>query len=258
VEPSDAISVVETVLRQAVRHILGEDWSTGTGVDLQECEARRTEESKSRHGAVVDQDLLAYTYLWDLEKIVLRNWEQFKPIFKDQARFKVYMALLEDFRNAPAHSRSLLPYERDLLSGIAGEFRNVLTLWRSQRAPDMTWYPRIDSLTDSLGNRLDAFGPSALVSLSVRLKVGDLITFRCIGWDPEDRELTWTLDVIGDLGSPLDVQTGADVTLTWQVREIHVSEATFVTITLKSSGQYHRYSTGSDASVSVQYSVDPP
>ena len=256
-EPSEAINVVESVLRQAIREVLGDGWSDGTGVNLTALEQRRANEAKHRAGVVVDGDLLAYTYLRDLQEIVRQRWPLFEPIFKDQPRFTVYMGRLEDFRNAPMHSRSLLPFERDLLAGIAGEFRNVLTLWRSERAPDMTWYPRIESITDSLGNSIVP-SEQVYVIVPARLQVGDLLTFRCVGWDPEDRELTWTLHAMAAQGPQLDQQVGADATLSWTVQEEHVSEESIVVIQMKSSGRYHRSLTGVDASVSVFYAVDPP
>ena len=255
-EPSQAVNVVESVLREAIRGVLGDAWGDVPGVDLPTLEKRRVEEGKRRNGAVVDEDLLAYTHLRDLQKIVLRRWDQFKPIFKDQSRFKVYMGRLEDFRNAPMHSRTLLPFERELLSGIAGEFRNVLTLWRSERAPDMSWYPRIESVTDSLGNSLALSG--VVVVVPARLQVGDLLTFRCIGWDPQDRELTWTLNAQAAQGPELDRQTGGEATLTWSVQEQHVAESSIIVIQMMSTGRYHRHQTGVDASVTAFYAVEPP
>jgi hypothetical protein len=257
-EPSEAINVVESVLRQAIREVLGDAWSDGTGVDVTILEQRRLEEAKRRNGAVVDEHLLAYTHLRDLQQIVLRRWASFKPIFKDQSRFKVYMGRLEDFRNAPMHSRSLLPFERSLISGIAGEFRNVLTLWRSQRAPDMTWYPRIESITDSLGNAVAPDGPVGNVVVPARLQVGELLTFRCIGWDPDDREPTWTLHAQAAHGPELDRQVGAAVTLSWHVQDAQVAESSIIVIQMRSPSQYHRLPWGVDASVSAFYAVSPP
>lgn len=255
-EPSEAVNVVESVLRDAIRGVLGEAWRDVPGVNVPTLEERRVEEGKRRNGAVVDEDLLAYTHLWDLQEIVLRRWEQFKPIFKDQSRFKVYMGRLDDFRNAPMHSRALLPFERDLLSGIAGEFRNVLTLWRSEKAPDMSWYPRIESITDSLGNSLNL--NQAIVVVPARLQVGEVLTFRCVGWDPQDRELTWTLKAQSLVSPELDRQTGGEATLTWRVQDQHVAESSIVVIEMRSSGKYHRHMTGIDANVTALYAVEPP
>lgn len=253
-EPAEAINVVESVLRQAVQQVMGEAWKEAS--NLSELDARRTEESKRRNGAVVEQDLLSYTHLYELQPLLTRNWESFKPIFKDLARFKVYLKRLEDFRNAPMHSRALLPFERDLLSGIAGELRNSLTLWRSEQAPDMSWYPRIDLLTDSLGNSL--MSGTGLINVSARLQVGDVLKFRCVGWDPQDRELTWALNAMAAHGPLLDRQVGSEVTLTWNVEEAHVADPSIVVIQVRSDGKYHRSVTGADASISALYPVDPP
>jgi hypothetical protein len=253
-EPAEAINVVESVLRQAITQVLGIAWSASFA--LEELECRRTEEAKSRNGAVVEEDLLAYMHLYELRKIIVKAWASFKPIFNDQKRFNVYMDRLEDFRNAPMHSRTLLPFERDLLAGIAGELRNSLTLWRSQKAPDMTWYPVVESITDSLGNDLSSATGNVVVP--ARLQVGDELTFRCVGSDPQNRVLTWTLSQFALGGPELDRATGAEATLTWRVTEVHVAETCIVVIRMQSDGKYHRFTWGGDFSLSAFYTVDPP
>jgi hypothetical protein len=260
-DPSDAINIVENVFRQAIIEALGSAWTHHlTSDELARLSERRTEEAKRRNGAVVDQDLIAYTHLWDLRHIIEKQWASFKPIFKDLARFKVYLKRLEDFRNVPMHSRTLLPFERDLLSGIAGELRNSYTIWRSAKAPDMTWYPVVESISDSLGNELFEGGPSGpkVVSLQTLLAVGDIVKFRCVGWDPQARDLTWRLDFQAPAGGELDVQIGSEVTLTWTVQEAHVADRSLVRIRLHSDGKYHRYSGGWDESISIFYRVAPP
>jgi hypothetical protein len=254
VEPAEAINVVESVLRQAITQALGTAWTNDLVVA--QLEERRTEEAKRRNGAVVDDDLLAYTHLYELLEIIKKQWPQFKPIFKDQKRFEVYLKRLEDFRNAPMHSRTLLPFERDLLSGIAGELRNSLTLWRSQQAPDMSWYPNVDSITDSLGNTLDITADN--VRVPARLQVGDVLKFRCIAWDPQDRELTWTLHADAHIGPELDRQVGSEVTLGWNITEANVAETSIVVIQMRSDGRYHRLPWGVDISITTLYAVDPP
>ena len=254
-QPAEAINVVETVLRRAVRQVLGDSWHDGTGVDRAKLQERREEERKRRTGATVEVDLLSYTHLYELHKIIRKRWEDFKPVFGKKERFFVYMERLEDFRNAPMHCRALLPFEQALLEGIAGELRNELTLWRSSQAPDMSWYPTVESITDSLGNLIT----SGNCRTPSRLQVGDEITFRCIGWDPQDRELTWTLNGMAmHFGPQLDQQVGSEVTLTWHISPAHVAESPIVTISMLSSGEYHREPSGCDFSVTVIYAVDPP
>lgn len=253
-EPAEAISVVETVLRNAVRRVLGDGWHERTGVDRAKLEERREEERKRRTGATVDADLLNYAHLYELKEIIKKRWVDFKPIFSQQDRFFVYMKRLEDFRNAPMHCRSLLPFERALLEGIAGELRNELTLWRSSQAPDMSWYPTVESITDSLGNLI----VSGICATPSRLQVGDEITFRCVGRDPQDRELIWTLNGMAMQGPQLDRQVGSESTLTWHIGTEHVAERSIVTISMLSSGAYHREAFGCDFLASVFYAVDPP
>ena len=253
-EPAEAINVVETVLRRAVRQVLGDSWHEGTGVDPAKLEERREEERKRRTGAAVEADLLSYTHLYELQEIIKKRWAEFKPIFAKQDRFFVYMKRLEDFRNAPMHSRTLLPFEQALLEGIAGELRNELTLWRSSQAPDMSWYPTVESITDSLGNLIT----SGNCRTPSRLQVGDEITFRCVGWDPQERELIWTLNGMAIIGPQLDRQVGSEVSLTWYIKPAHVAEASIVTISMMSSGEYHREPSGYDFSATVLYAVNPP
>lgn len=254
IEPAEAINVVESVLRQAIKHVLRDAWSAS--VDLPALERRRTEEGKSRNGAVVEDDLLAYTHIYELRKIIVKAWPEFKPILNDQKRFSVYMDRLEDFRNAPMHSRTLLPFERDLLSGIAGELRNSLTLWRSQKAQDMTWYPTVESITNSLGNDLGSSSGNIIVP--TRLQVGDVLTFRCVGMDPQDRQLVWTLKVYAGVAPTLDTAAGPEVTLTWTVTEEHVAETCIIDIRMQSDGKYHRFAWGGDFSLNAFYAVEPP
>ena len=258
VEPAEAINLVETVLRQAAHAVLKDAWQEH--VDLDDLKRRRLEESKSRNGAVVEADLLAYTHLYELEKIVDRRWEQFKPILKDKKRFTVYMDRLKDFRNAPMHSRTLLPFERELLAGIAGEIRNSFTIWRSEQAPDMTWYPRVESIIDSFGNDLTPKGDdAALMRAPVRLRPGQIVEFRCAGWDPQDRQLGWTLSEQAGSGALLDEREGSEATLRWEVSKAHVADPFIVLVQMRAVGaQYHRQFGTTDATISLFYSVDPP
>jgi hypothetical protein len=251
VEPAESINTLEVVLRSLVRVVLGERWSKH--VDVPELEQRRTEEVKRRDGAVVDNDLLQYTHLYELRKIIHKEWASFHAALPDKKRFDVYIDRAEDFRNAPMHSRILLPFEAALLEGIVGEIRNEVTVYRSQKGQDMNYHPTIDSITDSYGIS-DSAPEDIFNHTELRLNVGDVIQFRCRGWDPQDRELRWDLRVAG---KPYAQETGADAIVTWTVEEGHVSDATDVTIYMSSSGQYHRRGTYDALSI-FRYAIDPP
>jgi hypothetical protein len=59
-------------------------------------------------------------------------------------------------------------------------------------------------------------------------------------------------------GPQLDRQVGSEVTLTWCISTAHVAERSIVTISMLSSGAYHREPFGCDFLASIFYAVDPP
>jgi hypothetical protein len=254
-EPTEAINGIEASLRVLIHAVLGKAWSETGAVDKDSLVTRRTEEEKRRDGAAIESDLLAYTHIYELRKIITKNWEKFKPALSDRKRFDVYMDRIEDFRNVPMHSRELLPFERELLSGIAGELRNMVTIYRSQQGPDLNHYPVLDSLTDSFGNEHD---PGSVTNITgLRLQVGQVVEFRCRGWDAQNRELTWTLQSEQWLSGALDRATGDTVNLRWKVTEADVTERAAVRIKMSSSGKYHRRGSW-DEWAQFFYAVDPP
>ncbi|WP_280880403.1 hypothetical protein [Streptomyces pseudovenezuelae] len=252
-EPTEAINGIEASLRLLIRSVLGSDWVTRGTLDVATLEARREEERKRRDGAAIESDLLAYTHIYELRKIIVKNWEEFKPALLERKRFDIYMDRIEDFRNVPMHSRDLLPFERDLLSGIAGELRNVVTIYRSQRGPDLNHYPVVDSLVDSFGNE---FNESGAHFTNLRLQVGQVVDFHCRGWDAQDRDLNWKL-LTRNFRGEADSATGDTVNLRWVVDESAVGENTSIEIEMTSSGKYHRHRSW-DFSTRFAYHVDPP
>jgi hypothetical protein len=256
VEPSEAITALEVALRTLIASVLSDAWIEQGKLDVSALEARREEERKSRDGAVISDDLLAFAHLYELRRVINRNWDVFKLALGEKKRLDVYLDRLEDFRNAPSHSRSLLPFERDLLSGMVGEIRNKVTLFRTTQGPDMEYYPKIEQVTDSFGN-----SPSTGLESGprLRLKAGDVVQFQCRGWDPQDRNLTWELRIgrSGLDGSVTTEAVGAEVTLTLVINERMVREHLLVEILMRSDGQYHRNGFY-DELCDFYYAVDPP
>ncbi len=264
-EPSAAIAVIETDLRRLVglvlKKSLGREWLTevldnDTRLRL---EARLLEEGKRRAPAVVPSDLLAYTHLYELRGVIEKRWEDFKPALGEKREFSVMMDKVEDFRNAPAHSRELLPYERALLDGIAGSVRTQVTRFVSQQAPDGQHYPVLEWIRDSFGNEIGDVGlppgDAAVIDSGVRLQVGEVVRFEARAWDPQGRELTWQLAPIFAKEGPTLV--GNEVAFEWAPTEENVQSHTFLEIELCSSGKYHRHGSY-DQRVSWGCSVDPP
>ncbi len=250
-EPYEAINSIEASLRVIIYEILADGWSEGTTIDLERLEEKRKSEAASRKGSIVDQSLLVYTEFYQLKEIVLKKWEKFKPIFGDKKRFESYYDRAEHLRNGVMHSRELLPFERDLLSGISGEIRNLVAIYRSSMGPDSKYYPTVETITDSFGNDWHLEGTK---TISTRAQVGTTVEFVCRAWDPAARLLTWKLLINGQ---EISEATGNNVTLAWPVIESHVGENTFIYIKMYSNGKYHRFLQW-DGNFVARYAVDPP
>ena len=253
-EPTEAINALEVAFRELVRLVWGNDWIAKSNVDVPRLEAKLQDEQAKRRGAVVSMNLLDYTEFTQLGQMMLDNWGDFAPAFGKQKYPKVYIERLNSLRNAPMHSRVLLPFERDLLSGIVGELLNMMAIYRSERGPDMQLYPVIESMVDGFGNETDSINRTG-----IRLKVGDVVFFTCRGTDPQGRELSWSGSVHQNVHThrTFPTVTGARATVNWVVEENDVGEEAKVVIDLVSSGRFHRYGTHDGNRVFV-YAVDPP
>jgi hypothetical protein len=221
-----------------------------------ELEKRREEERKRRAPASVSPDLLSYTHLFELRRIIEQNWQRFAPALGAKKEFTAFLDRVEDYRNAPAHSRELLPHERMLLDGIAGEIRTRITAYRSSRAPDASYYPVIESVRDSFGNEPADLNPSAIwhiVRTGITLREGDTVEFECRGWDSQGRKLQWTC---GSNASSVTAE-GPQVRLTWTASKEDVGQLCPIDIKLNSDGEYHRH-TYYDQKVTYHFKVDPP
>lgn len=253
-EPAEAIGLVEVVLRDLVRLVLGSTWTESPLVDIPRLEAKRDEDKAKRRGTIVDEDLLAYTEFTQLTGIILGDWNKFGPALGKQKYIAAYFDRLSGFRNPTMHSRLLREFERDLVNGIVGELRNLIVLYRSAQGPDMEYYPKIEQVTDSFGNSPNI---GLDVAAKLRLKVGDTIKFECRGWDPQDRNLTWQLrEGLGFTLIRAEAQ-GSGATLQLTLTDEMVQEQLYLIISMKSDGPYHRRLTWDD-DCEFYYAVDPP
>lgn len=267
-EATAAIAIIETDLRRLVNAVLtgtdGADWKTSCfdKETIEKLEFRLGEEKKRRAPALVSEDLLAYTHLYELRTLIEKSWPKFKVALGDslggKTEFAVMMDKVEDFRNAPAHSRELLPFERAMLEGISGEIRTKVTRHLSEQSADSMHYPIIEYIRDSFGNTPRKLDPEPLGSLhtEMHLEVGQHVEFECRAWDPQGRELTWVW------GVGLNVERGGtakgtSATFSWSPTEKDVGRYCAIFIQITSSGPYHRFS-NHDQSIAFVYTVDPP
>jgi hypothetical protein len=266
VSAEDLIRDTENVVRELVQEMMverfGESWADQLGVTPERrarWQERQDEERKRRAGAVIDERILWYSDFTDLWTILKKNWELFKPCFGDSKRTEVYLDRLSALRNPGAHSRTLLPFERLLVEGMTGEFRQQVTLFRARGGgkPEPEHFPRIEIVRDSFGNQTE-YSEIRLVEqiAGLVLRPGDEITFSGTGWDPDGEILHWNVSVLGGSGSVLLENTGADFECTWQVSESDISQSCFIVVQLSSGRSYHRVA-GYDDKVTLMYRVLP-
>lgn len=246
-EPTEALATLEVGLRSLILERLGAEWLQADGAPTRErLQGRLVNEQKRRHGAVVSSNLLDYTMTPDLGRMISANWDAFAPVFESRERFRALMSVVEDVRNSVAHSRDLLPFERELLSGIAGYVSNSVALHRGSLEGPGTFYPLIETVTDHLGNDLSIRDYNRRIQ-GPRLTVGDTVAVRGTSTPTRGVELVWSLAVgHGTHYSSFAYVTlaearGSSVDFKYRVQEDDVSEDFWVEVRLSTESRYHRY-----------------
>lgn len=259
-----SISVIENDLRDLCSRQFVAKWGAEWLSDPEfselraTLEQRRIEEAKRRAPAVVPETLLAYTHLYELLTLMRGHWDDFASIFGARKDFLVLMGFVEDFRNAPAHSRELLPYEGELLSGIAGLVRTRVIAYMSTLGPDSQYYPLIESMTDSLGTVSEpSMAGFEITRSALSLTVGTEVSVRVRAWDPKQRDLHWRF-YTAELGSQnLQEASGAEAEFTYTVTDLDVGAHFYLKVEVASSGRFHRHGSYDDKRAFV-YDVVPP
>lgn len=226
-------------------------------------------ESGARDGVVASQEILDFTYTKQLVSMVLDNWnEDFDGIFGDRGITAGLLGFVLSVRNTSAHSRELLQFERDLLSGTAGRLSNQIGLWRARGESSTRYFPQIESVIDRFGSpgypaHSGVFGmPAPPV-----IEVGEILTFECRAI-PSARRFAprWFLGSgdympsrgLLDFDFRLTPDTeGESVTLSLPVTSKLVSQQTVISVVLYTESMHHR-GDGVDDSVHFHYRVVPP
>lgn len=271
-KPVDAYSelvAAETALRDVIRLAIP-NWKSELGEDeIGKLEMKLVEEDKKRDGITVSQDLLDYTEVYLLRKLINSHWESIKPIFDDKKRTEVYLDIIFDVRNTIGHSRPVVPSERFLLAGAAGQIRNQLARYRSSQDGSAMHYSSIDSARDSFGTDggggID-FRPVQSNGGTPRLEVGDKVTFTLEATDPRGRDTEWAGYLVpGTRGPgayslyapPRFSGSGSQFVVEWTVSERDVGEGVTVVVILKNASGYQRRD-GIDDARQFIYHVNPP
>lgn len=269
--PADALSSCESALRQLLTYVLtekfGAEWLSVifSHEKLVALTNRHMEEAKKRTTrgvAVIPASLLDYSNFYELVNLAEKHWDLVSPALGKKAVTGALLHRFDDLRNSVAHSRDLLPFERDLLSGIAGEIRNRVTIFMSTQAPSGEHFPRAERITDNFGNAADVEAMLRFSNPHVQceqvLHIGDEIKFLCRGWDPHGRPLTWRLRLLPSSSPVIAEAAGDEVELSWRVDASNVSNATYAMVDIKSDSPYHRWAEGVDGLFLFCYRVEPP
>jgi hypothetical protein len=254
----------ETAFREVIRSTVGREWVNDFTADkIAALEAKRTEEEKKRDGVSFGADLLDFTEAYQLESLILKHWDKTGPILKDKKRTEVYLQLMLDVRNTVAHARAVVPFERYLLAGIAGQVQNLISRYRSESETADAYYASVNSVRDSFGD--EGTGAAGVANAPnqtrKRLKVGQVITFECSATDPHDRPIVWTFSLFGNSsqhrGITLGNSYGATAVFDWVVQPEHYGEGRVVVVQMANNSPYKRDGS-SDAAVGFYYDVSPP
>ncbi len=247
----------ENSLRDFVERILrkqfGKDWLVKSGVNkehIDEWGRRMVEESKRQRIGSASENLIYYAELSDLRKIINKNWDPiFKSVFEDKKEFEVFFDKLEAFRITDAHRRELLPHQKHLLLGIAGEVRARIIRHRNQMDRLDSIFPRIELVRDSLGNKADA--ENRICSTDIELSPGDILDYVITAYDPEGLPLEYSACPIGR-----QINWLKDNSLQVKIEEKNIAKNFYVEVGIKSSRSYHA-SFGYDDMVIFRYKVLP-
>lgn len=248
----------ENSLRDFIERILrkqfGEDWLVKSGINkehVDEWRKRKAEESKRQRIGPASENLIYYAELSDLRKIINKNWDPFfRSVFDNKKEFEVYFDKLEAFRITDAHRRELLPHQKQLLIGIAGEMRTRIIRSRNQMDRLDSIFPRIELVRDSLGNKSD--GGMTICSTDIELTPGDVLDYVVTAYDPE--------------GLPLEYYAGSSIgrgiewsknnSLQVKIEKKDISKDFFVEIKIRSFREYHAHP-GYDDRATFKYKVLP-
>lgn len=246
----------------------GADWLDRISTPKQRVQwsERAKDESNARKGVIsVPQPGLAYAQFYELLGFANKHWAPLAAALGKKASTYPLLRRFDKLRNAVAHHRPLVPFEQDLVSGIAGQIRTHVTTYMSAQDPGGEYYPRLESVTDSFGNSYVGTGPVPLIGPTIRcqqiLHPGEVVTFTAIGIDAQGRDLEYALvpTSTGTIFTHADSTGGNPVTLQWVVSKEDVAELAWANIYMRAKGaEYHRFQRKLDDQVAFGYRINPP
>jgi hypothetical protein len=255
---TQALRDTENALRDFIANTLrdkfGNEWIEMCGVSEERIarwkERKQTEEKQQETGAV-EERLLYYADLYDLKNILKKNWNEFTVALGDWKTMDVWLTEMERMRNPDAHRRELLPHQKHLALGIAGEIRTRLVKYRSKQETSKDYFPRIESVRDNLGN-IYTYGSDNSVRTRMTVRPGDVLDFVVTASDPLGEELLYCISVENEDMSQWQDANSFSLAFT----EAHIGRTSRVTLYIQSKRKYHA-SKFWDEFVEFKYTVLP-
>lgn len=254
---TDDLAAVENSLRRIIERVgkdaHGDKWlETLVKADrLKHWQKKLDDELAARSGGIQEQRLLYFSDFNDLDQIIDKNWSLFEPVFNDQTQTKVYLEKLRELRNPDAHNRELTTGEKSLIVGMASELRTKITRYMATKDTPDEYFPRIESLRDSLGNTdVSTRGKPAVI------RVGFSIEFVAEAWHPEGKavEFRWSVGRIQKVSTFQD--WSMNNRFIWEVNENQIGNPAWVSVHIRGPQNYHARG-DIDADRSIFYVVLP-
>lgn len=267
-EPAMAVVALERALRYLMSaeycRAYGDSWldRVTTSEQREKWAGRRNDEIRRRPAVTIPPLAgLEYSETYELIEIAGAHWEPLATALGKQRRILPLLEHFERVRNTASHSRDLVTFERGLMSGIAGEIKNKVTIHMTTQDPAGEFYPRIESVVDGFGTSISLETPVTELSGSAMpytvLHPGDTVTFRCAGSDPHGRRLEWTLKSTRREFQRLVADADSTVELTWHVEDQDIVESVAAEVYMSVEGaDYHR-ANGFDHRAYIMYRVRP-
>jgi hypothetical protein len=260
-DTTQELTDVENALRDFIAAQLsakfGKDWIDKCRVSEDRIKTWRerqiTEQKRQRSGSV-DTRLIYYSDFYDLRTILRKNWPLFKDALGDWKTIEVYLSELEGLRDPDAHRRGLMPHQKNLVSGISGEIRNRLIRYRSKQETGEDYYPRIESVSDNLGNFWSpSTGTGICLDTGMKLRPGDILEFVVTARDPLGEPIEYSVDFGLD---PWQWQVSPEFRRV--ITEKDVRNRFQICFCVRSNRKFHATKEDIDYVVIFQYSVLPP
>lgn len=240
---TQALKDTENSLRDFIglglRKNFGHDWIERSGVSpdrIKVWRERKNTESRRQGAGVVEERLLYYADFYDIRTILQKNWGRMKELPDALGEWKtieVWLNELEKLRDPDAHRRELLPHQKSLAVGIAGEIRIRLIRYRSKLETVEGYFPKIESARDCLGNiwTQEAGGGG---DTGMCLRVGDRIDYVVTAIDPYGEALDYCVLPPNRPRSWQDRNT-----LSWEVGDDQVGKGIVVFLYIVSRRKHH-------------------